>query len=146
MTRRVRGIDTTFLVQLEVSGHPGHQKAQVMLEDVLGRGDPLALAPQVLSELLHVVTDPRRFERPLSMGQALARAEAWWWAPEVLRCLPNNQTTGFFLKWMNQHRLGRKRLLDTQLAATYFSNDVQSILTTNARDFQVFGCFEVMTP
>jgi len=133
-------------VQLEVSGHPGHRKAQGLLEDVLGREEPLALAPQVLSELVHVVTDLRRFERPLSMGRALARAQGWWWAPEVLQCLPNDQTTGLFLQWMNQHRLGRKRLLDTQLAATYFSNDVHSILTTNARDFQVFGCFEVTMP
>ena len=140
------GVDTTFLVQLEVSGHPGHREARDIMEAVLGRGEPLALAPQVLSELVHVVTDPRRFERPLSMEQALDRAERWWWAPEVVRCLPNEETTGLFLKWMSQHGLGSKRLLDTQLAATDFSNTVHAILTTNARDFQVFGCFEVTVP
>jgi hypothetical protein len=32
------------------------------------------------------------------------------------------------------------------LAATYFSNGVRSIVTTNARDFAVFGCFEIVFP
>ena len=50
------------------------------------------------------------------------------------------------LAWMREHALGRKRLLDTLLAATYFTNDVQSIITTNQRDFRVFGRFSVLEP
>jgi hypothetical protein len=42
--------------------------------------------------------------------------------------------------------LGRKRLLDTLLAATYRQAGVHSLLTTNAADVGVFGTFVCITP
>ena len=44
---------------------------------------------------------------------------------------------------MSTHQLGRKRLLDSMLAATYTAADVKTVLTLNADDFKVFGCFEL---
>ena len=141
-----RGLDTTFLVQAEVQKHPGHDAARDKLDTLLKRGDTLVLAPQVLAEFIHVVTDPRRFSEPLSVGQARSRAEAWWSAREVSHAMPGEESVLLFLRWITEHRLGRKRLLDTLLAATYFSNGVRSILSSNARDYDVFGCFEVVEP
>lgn len=140
----IKGLDTTFLVQAEIVGHPGHAAARALLERILGEG--LALAPQVLAEFVHVVTDPRRFERPLEMSQALARADLWWRGSEVSRILPSDESTGLFLRWMAEHRLGRKRLLDTQLAATYHCGGVRTLVTTNAGDYGIFGCFEIIRP
>jgi predicted nucleic acid-binding protein len=140
-----KGLDTTFLIEAEVAGHPGHRAARALLARLLEEG-PLALAPQVLSEFVHVVTDPRRFERPLSVTQALARAELWWRAREIAHVFPSEESTALFLRWMAEHRLGRKRLLDTQLAATYYASGVRCIVTTNARDYGVFGCFAVVRP
>jgi predicted nucleic acid-binding protein len=60
------GLDTTFLVQVEVQESDGHGAAlEVLRREILGRDREAALAPQVLSEFIHVVTDRRRFERPL---------------------------------------------------------------------------------
>lgn len=142
----IRGVDTTFLVELEVAGHPHHQAARDRLTGLLSLGDSLAIAPQVLAEFVHVVTDPKRFSEPLTMDQALARSRTWWDAQEVVRTFPSDDSCRLFLQWMVEYRLGRKRLLDTLLAATYFSQGVRSILSTNARDYSVFGCFEVITP
>jgi len=141
-----KGLDTTFLVQAEVSGHPGHASARSLLHSLLREGEPLALAPQVLAEFVQVVTDPKRFEHPLEIRQALARAEHWWQGCEVTQVMPSQQSTSLFLRWVTEHRLGRKRLLDTQLAATYHCAGVRSLVTTNARDFQVFGCFVIIQP
>ncbi len=47
--------------------------------------DGLALAPQVVAEFTHVVTDPRRSEMPLSVSEALGRSRRWWNAREVRR-------------------------------------------------------------
>ncbi|MBX3269933.1 MAG: PIN domain-containing protein [Sandaracinaceae bacterium] len=140
----IHGLDTSFLVQVEIAQHPGHETARGQLDERLDRGDSFALAPQVLAELIHVVTDPRRFERPLSQAQARRRAEAWWQASEVVQTLPNEHTVPQFLAWLTEHDLGRKRLLDTLLAATYATNEIDSILTGNARDFAVFGCFTLV--
>jgi predicted nucleic acid-binding protein len=141
-----RGIDTTFLVYVEVAEHPGHERARARLGKLLRAGDVLVLAPQVLAEFVHVVTDARRFSRPLKVDAAIERAETWWNAKEVAHAIPTEESVGLFLRWIREHRLGRKRLLDTMLAATYYAHGVRSILSTNARDFGVFECFEVLTP
>lgn len=139
------GLDTTFLVQVEIRETDGHGAAlDVLRREFLGRDREAALAPQVLSEFVHVVTDPRRFERPLSMAQALAKASFWWSATEVERILPDDQAVSRFLAWMQEHGLGCRRLLDTLLAATYYESGVTRIVTSNARDYRVFGVFELV--
>jgi predicted nucleic acid-binding protein len=142
----IRGLDTTFLVEVEIAGHPLHRAARRLLARCADAGDTFGLAPQVLAEFIHVVTDPRRFERPLAVEEALRRAEQWWLAADVVHVFPDERTPSCFLGWLNEHKLGRKRLLDTLLAATYFTGGVRSILTTNARDFRTFRCFDVVEP
>jgi len=141
-----KGLDTSFLVQAEVVEHPDHAASRRLLDELLDVGEPLALAPQVLAEFVHIVTDPRRFARPLDVHDATARAEQWWQGREITQVFPSDESTRVFLHWMREHRLGRKRLLDTQLAATYFCAGVRTIVTTNARDYGVFACFELVGP
>ena len=139
------GIDSTFLVQLEIRESVSHADAMQVLRDrILGRDREAALAPQVLTEFVHIVTDPRRFLRPLSVDQAIGKARFWWNAREVARVSPDEESVAQFLTWMSDHRLGRKRLLDTLLAATYYASGVTMIATSNARDYQTFGVFELI--
>ena len=140
------GIDTGFLVAHEIVEHADNGAARALLVRLLDAGDRLALAPQVLAEFIHVVTDQRRFESPLEMAQARRLAAEWWLGSEVDQVYPDDQSTRLFLAWMERHRLGRKRVLDTQLAATYRSRGIVSILTTNPGDFGVFGEFACLTP
>ena len=140
------GVDTTFLIQLEVRSAPGHAAARAWLRDVMERGSELAMAPQVLTEFIHVATDPARFERPLSMPAAAERAQAWWTAREVRQVYTDDNAVSLFFNWMDKHRLGRKRLLDTMLAATYFANGLTDVVTSNARDYSIFGVFELHLP
>ena len=139
------GLDTTFLVQLEIQEATAHAAArEILRREILQHDGAAALAPQVLSEFIHVVTDERRFERPLSMPQALGKASFWWNAREIRRVFPVHDAVLQFLEWMQAHRLGRKRLLDTMLAATYFGAGVTRVVTSNVRDYQVFGVFELI--
>lgn len=106
----------------------------------------MALAPQIIAEFLHVVTDGGRFERALSMDEALQRASRWWNAGEVRHVYPTQEATRLFLEWMEQHQLGRKRILDTFWAATLWCAGVRRLMTSNPRDFSVFGRFEIVVP
>jgi hypothetical protein len=45
---------------------------------------------------------------------------------------------------MQRHQLGRKRILDTQLAAILWTVGVRQVLTANPADFQIFG-FQLLT-
>lgn len=101
------GLDTTILVHLEIREFPEHDRALALLQrEVLDAGEELALAPQVLTEFFHVVTDPRRFERALTMEQALAKTRFWWNAREVRHIYPTAESTALFLDWLTQHRSG----------------------------------------
>ena len=139
------GIDTTFLVQLEIRESQSHGAAmEVLRHRILARDREAALAPQVLTEFVHIATDPRRFERPLSVDQAVGKARFWWNAREVARVFPDEDSVAQFLAWMRGHGLGRKRLLDTMLAATYYGSGITVIATSNARDYRTFGVFELI--
>jgi predicted nucleic acid-binding protein len=139
------GADTTFLVQLELIELPAHQAARTLLEQKILRPQVhLALAPQVLAEFIHVVTDPRRFQKPLTAAEALAKARFWWHAAEIYPVFPTQESTTLFLDWMQRYQLGRKRILDTQLAAIFWTAGVRQVITSNPADFKIFG-FELLT-
>ncbi len=126
------GVDTSFLVGLAIREHPSHARCWDLFEsEILGGTATMAIAPQVLAEFCHVVTDPRRFERPLDMTDALTLCEQWWGSREC-RPVPADTEAGLlFLTWMHDLRLGRKRLLDTMLAATDW------------REFATYGVFDI---
>jgi predicted nucleic acid-binding protein len=142
----IHGLDTGFLVAAEVREPAAHADARATLAQVVSAGDVIAIAPQVLAEFIHVVTDPRRFTQPLDMNSARDVAEQWWTSSDVVRTFPDAGAVRQFLAWLQQFSLGRKRLLDTLLAATYRQAGVQSLLTTNQSDFLVFGVFTCVVP
>ena len=142
----IHGLDTGYLVAFEVAEHPSHMAARSRLSELIARGDTLAIAPQIVSEFAHVVTDAKRFGSPLPMAEAIRLGEQWWTARDVVPVFPNDLAVRQQLAWMRQHFLGRKRLLDTLLASTYWQAGISSILTTNPSDFTVFGCFQCVTP
>ena len=142
----IHGLDTGFLIAFEVQEHPDHPAARATLSKLIADGHKLALAPQVLAEFLHIVTDAKRFQTPLTMPQANAVIDQWWTSRDVIPVYAGDLATRQFLIWLRQHFPGRKRLLDTLLVATYWQAGVLSLLTTNPADFTVFGCFHCVTP
>ena len=142
----IHGFDTSFLVAAEVIEHPSRQAALAKLHALSEEGDEFAIAPQVLTEFIHAVTDSKRFITPLTMNAARDVAQEWWTAKEILQVTPGAEAVAQFFAWHRSHQLGRKRLLDTLLAATYRCAGVQSILTLNAADFAVLGGFQCITP
>ncbi|MBU6402103.1 MAG: PIN domain-containing protein [Verrucomicrobia bacterium] len=136
------GVDTSFLVAVEVGSHAEHRRTRDRFHRLLAAQDTFALVPQVLAEFIHVVSDPRRFPTPLEPDVAVERAETWWNADEVVQALPSVDSTLLFLDWLKKYRLGRKRLLDTMFASTLFANGVTSLLTLDRSGFEVFGAFD----
>jgi predicted nucleic acid-binding protein len=63
---------------MDFAGHPGHQAVKTYKEKGLNSPDTFAIAPQVLQEYIHIITDPKLFESRLSIQKALQRARQWW--------------------------------------------------------------------
>lgn len=139
------GIDTSFLVALEIAEHPQRANGWAVLSSIIAGGDRLALAPQVLAEFVHVVADAKRFEKPMLMDSALEHSRRWWNAVEVDHAYPTGEAISLFHEWMHTHQLGRKRVLDTMLAATYRAAGITSLLTLNPDDFSIFRHFSCVS-
>ena len=66
--------------------------------------------------------------------------------PDVSLLEPSAESVRQTLRWMREFRLGRKRILDTHLAAVLYVAGVRRLLTSNPDDFAVFGVLETLTP
>ena len=111
--------------------------------EIRGRAAAMAVASQVLAEFCHVVTDPRRFERPLEMFEALELCEQWWSAEECQPVAIDTEASAILLNCMHELLLGRTQLLDTLLAAAYYRVGVTRLATTDWRDFERYGVFQL---
>jgi predicted nucleic acid-binding protein len=80
------------------------------------------------------------------MRQAIALTRALWDGKETARILPGPTVVHRMLDLLATMRLGRKRILDTALAATLESAGVTRLATLNAADFRVFSFLEVVDP
>ena len=135
-------VDTTLLLAFEMRELPTHERVRATVAALSRGGQPcFSLAPQVVDEFLHVSTDPRRFKQPLEMDGALGRMRFWWQAREVRHALPSAATVELAMEWMARFSLGRKRILDTSLAAVYHLAGIRRLATGNRADFEVFGVF-----
>jgi predicted nucleic acid-binding protein len=69
--QRVSANKIPFLVAYEAAGHSQHTASRALFSQRLSIGDDFALAPQVLAEFVHVLTDQTRIAQPLTMDAAL---------------------------------------------------------------------------
>ena len=143
----ILALDTDVVVSWLMAGASRHAAARSLVDTELRRpGGAIALVPQTLHEVLHVATDPRRFERPLPTKEALRLVRLLWEARDVVRVQPGPQVPLRTLELMERYRLGRKRILDTALAATLEGAGIRRLATFNGDDFAILPFLDVVEP
>jgi predicted nucleic acid-binding protein len=140
------GLDCNILVQLAFANHPANARTHAAVQAEAEAGTMLVFPSLIVNEFLHVATDARRFGPPLTMIQALDWVEDFLGNPKVELLETTTASAGQALRWMRQFNLGRKRILDTHLAAILHTIGVRRLLTANPDDFAIFGVLETVTP
>jgi predicted nucleic acid-binding protein len=140
------GLDCNILVQLALQDHPANVATVAVVQAEVQNGSRLVFPPLVINEFLHVITVARRFNPPLTMIEALDWVENLLANPAVGLLEPTPESLRQTLRWLRQFNLGRKRILDTHLAAVLHASGVRRLLTSNPGDFTVFGVFDIITP
>ena len=140
------GLDCNILVQLALQDHPANAATITAVQAEVKRGNRLVFPSLVIDEFLHVITDARRFNPPLTMTEALDWVESFLANPAVGLLEPTPESLRQTLQWIRKFNLGRKRILDTHLAAVFYAAGVRRLFTANAADFAVFNVFEIITP
>jgi predicted nucleic acid-binding protein len=140
------GLDSNILIQLALQDHVRNGTTRLALNSLLNEGHNFGFPSSVVNEFLHVVTDPRRFNPPLSMAEAIAWMEELLTDPRIQLLESTAEGVLLTMAWMKKYNLGRKRILDTHLAATLHHRGVRRLLTSNPDDFRIFDVFELLTP
>lgn len=133
------GLDCNILVQLAIADHPANAKTIAAVQAESQRGEKLVFPPLVATEFLHVVTDDRRFSPPLTMAEAAHWLEDLLANPSIGLIQPTDASLQQTLAWIRHYNLGRKRIVDTHLAAVLYTGGVTRLLTSNPADFAVFN-------
>ena len=142
-----RGVDTNVLIYALMPGMPYHTTVRSFLSDQLARDEvTLIITPTILHELVHVVTDGRRFDPPVSMTDALAVARVYLEHDNVECISLDAQAAASAFQLIERHRLGRKRLADTLFAASLLGHGVHELITCNPDDFQIFVGLTLVDP
>lgn len=139
------GIDTTFLIDLEIKESPRHERAvEIFNKWREEKNSFLVIYSNVFNEFLHVITDAKRFVNPVPMETAIERC--WYWIDHqrVKVVYSSDGSLKRLLLWMSMHELGRKRINDTTMAAVYAQEGVSKIITANPADFEILKTFEVI--
>jgi predicted nucleic acid-binding protein len=140
------GLDCNILIQLAFADNAANARTAAAVQAEVKQGHKLVFPSLVVDEFLHVATDPRRFAPPFTMTEAVDWIENFLKNLAIELMEANKTSMDQTLQWMRQFGLGRKRILDTHLAAVLYANGVTRLLTANPADFQVFGVLEIVTP
>lgn len=138
------GIDTCFLIDLYWQDSPRNKNARELFSKIANNESvKLAVYYNCFNEFLHVITDSKRFENPLSVSEAISVIDYWCDIDRVTVLYPDDTSFKRTLAWMNRYQLGRNRVNDTQMASCYLTSGVSSIITANPKDFEIFESFEI---
>jgi len=139
------GIDTNFLIDIDNQSSPFHKQAVEIFNEWRKGQDYLYVYFHVFMEYQHVITDSKRFECPLSMEDARNRVSFWINQPRIKVIYPDDLSFITAQNWMKKFNLGRKRIIDTHMAAAYFCAGVNQLITANPKDFEIFNQFELLS-
>ena len=139
------GIDTTFLIDLEIADSPRHEAALKLFNKWLEeKHSVLAIYNHTFLEFQHVITDSKRFNTPLTMEEAIERS--WFWIDQerIQIIYPTESSLKRALLWCNMYKLGRKRIQDTHMAAAFAEAGVSELWTANPADFEILETFDLV--
>lgn len=141
------GLDTNVLIRAHLPGLDHHELARRYLLECLETADvTLFVTPLVLHELVHVITDGRRFDPPVAMSEALSIASGYMGRSNVECLAVDERSMLLALALLGRHALGRKRIVDTLLAATLLTHGVRRLATFDTRDFKRFEDLTAFEP
>lgn len=131
-------LDTNILLAYINAHHPRHQAVLNRIEQLIGAGYELLLAPQCLYEFYVVAT------RPVDQnGLGLSPAEADQKLQDLTSVFSlredKRSTVKKWRKLCQTYQISGKRAHDARLVAWMIKQGVAELLTLNAQDFQVFN-------
>ncbi len=110
-------VDANILLYAEDSLQSRHQQARAWWDGQLSGSGVVCLCWTVLSAFIRIGTNPRVFEHPLSLEQALARVQSWLDQPCTRVVRPTERHWTVFKQVLTDGQAVANLVTDAHLAA-----------------------------
>lgn len=138
-------LDSNILIRASGSKSPKHSLARDLRDRAIAGEIEACIAAQVLVEFYSVVTDPHRFQPPLTPAQAQRELRSYL-SSRLWLIVPKETTASRMLNLLGSRSVRGGEAFDLFLAATMLDNGVRTIYTENIRDFQGIQGIEAINP
>ena len=136
-------IDTNVFIYAINRASP-HYRAAVHLRDQAQLEEAgFCIALQILAEFYSTGTNPRRFNPPLTVDQAVQEVDNIKALAGLILLPVPLDAADLWLQLIRQYRIRRSDIYDTQLVATMLENQVRRMYTFHVNDFTVYPAIEV---
>ena len=129
-------VDANILLYAEDSLQPRHQQARAWWDNQLSGSGVVCLCWTVLSAFIRIGTNPRVFEHPLSLEQALARVQSWLDQPCTRVIRPTARHWTVFKQVLTDGQAVANLVTDAHLAALAIEHGCE--LASTDSDFARF--------
>lgn len=129
-------VDANILLYAEDQQSPQHEAARAWWDAQLSGASPVCLSWEVIGAFIRISTNPRVFERPLTIEQALDRVQSWL-DQSCLRVIhPTDAHWTVFQEMLTEGQAVGNLVSDAHLAALALQHGCQ-LMSTDA-DFARF--------
>ncbi len=137
-------VDANILLYAEDSLHPRNREARKWWDDQLSGSRSVCLCWTVLSAFIRIGTNPRVFESPLSLEQAVARVQSWLEQPCARVVRPTDRHWTVFQQMLSDGQAVANLVTDAHLAALAIEHGCQ--LASTDSDFARFSRLKWINP
>jgi len=137
-------VDANILLYAEDSLSPLHPAARLWWDDRLSGSGPVCLCWPVLSAFIRIGTNPRVFEYPLSLDQALTRVQSWLDQPCTRIVRASEQHWSIFKMMLKNGQAVANLVSDAHLAALAIEHGCE--LASTDSDFSRFPKLKWINP
>ncbi len=137
-------VDTNILLYAEDSLNPSNRQARAWWDEQLSGTGVVCLCWTVLSAFIRVGTNPRVFECPLALEQALARIQSWIDQPCTRIIRPTERHWFVFKQQLTTGQAVSNLVTDAHLAALAIEHGCT--LTSTDSDFARFPKLKWINP
>ena len=110
-------IDANLLLYAKVKDYPHHQQARHWLEDQLNSGKRVGLPWPTLLAFIRIGTNPKAFNRPLSVREAWSQVKEWLAISTVWIPLPTDRHAAILGELLHDTEALANLVPDAHLAA-----------------------------
>jgi len=137
-------VDANILIYAEDSFNPYNQKARVWWDSQLSGTETVCLCWTVLSAFIRIATNPRVFEYPLSLEQAINRVQSWIEQPCIRIIRPTERHWVVFKEMLTEYQAVANLVSDAHLAALAIEHGCT--LASTDSDFARFSKLKWINP